>query len=493
MTINFSQLLGKSNKLVFSGDGGTSGRPLYNDIPFTVNGYNTRLGGPQSTYREFWRQFKNSSELLGVISVPITDIIGDRPNFVSPEGKPLGRNKLLKVLKFWRDNRMKDSVKGGLFDSFITGDAYWWKGSLTEEARFKAAKEICERFAINKKLNTKEFNKLIIKTSQDEDLKKPRAFDYVASSTMAIRHNRTDVLGYLQNIAGVERKFSVDEIIHHRYLNVDGKVNGFAPTQALASEIWLGWFIKQNMVSFFRNGGSPSKAFILPEELSNSSNHKFLVQTLQRYQLVENRNGNLVFTGKVDIEDLSKNPKDMEYKDLALYAASNIAFAYGIPITRIPYLIGTSATKGDSGGLSEAGYWNKISEFQDELEDLLNSQFFEPAFGANIKFIRKYKQDEVRESQTANMNADTITKYNTILHGDSKKLSADFISQFLNIPIDEMEELSEEEKQRLIPTNNVMGQNQLDNNSTEKEPDSRKKADTKRNTANDKANKGSNV
>lgn len=486
MVIAFSNFVAPSPSVNVNGER----RPIFNDIPFTVDGTNSRLGGPQSNYRLFWQQFKSSPELVATLSVPITDVLGDRPIFTNVDGTPAGRNKQLRAQKFWRDNRMKESTKAGLYDGFVTGDGYWWLGRMTSDERLKHVSDLVKR--IGNFLNTKEQNKLILKASQDEDLKAPKKFDYVASATMAIRHTNTEILGYTQNVGGQFAKFNVEEIIHYRYLTLDGKVNGFAPAEALSSEIWLLWYIKQNMVSFFRNGGAPSKMFVLPDEISGSPNHKFLVQTLQRYQMVQNRNGNLVFTGNVDMNDLAANPKDMEYKELALYAASNIAFAYGIPVTRIPYLVGTSANKGDSGGLAESGYWNRISEIQDEVEDLLNGQLFEE-MGVHIHFNRKYKQDEVRESQTSNMNADTITKYQSIFNSKGKKLSAKFMSEFLNIPLDEIEEMTEEDKQSMMTNNGLMGQNQLDKNTVEKEPDNLKRADNKRNVANNSENKGLSV
>jgi HK97 family phage portal protein len=462
------------------------GAPLFNDIPYTMSGQNTLLGGPNLNYREFWNQFKRSPELIAVLSVPITDIVGDRPHFVNPDGTPLGRNKRLEAHNFWRDNRMKESVKAGLYDGFVTGDAFWWIGKFTKAERLAKAKELLRPYA---KLMSKEnYAKLFIKTTQDEDLKKPRKFDYAASSTMIINHNQKDIGSYTQNVNGIFQTYLPEEIIHYRYFTVDGRVQGFSPVEALFSEIWLLRFIKENMLAYMRNGGSPSKVFILPEEISNSDNHRFLVQTLQRYNQVENRQGNLVFTGKIDIEDLAADPKDMEYKELALYVASNIAFAYRIPVTRIPYLVGEAASKGDSGGLAESGYWNMVSEIQDQIEDLLNGQLFEE-LGWHIKFDRKYKQDEIREAQALSMNVASVEGIQTVLMKTDKKISENYISNILNIPSTEMIELTPEEKMDEFQRTGMRNQNVLDKLSVEKEPDNRKKAAAKRNVANANINK----
>jgi hypothetical protein len=237
------------------------------------------------------------------------------------------------------------------------------------------------------------------------------------------------------------------------------------------------------MISYLENGGSPEKMFILPDEIANSTNHQFLVQTLQKYKMIENRHGNLVFTGNVNVEDLSGNPKDLEFKDLALYVMSKIAWAFNIPVTRMPFLIGSSSTRGDSGGMAESGYWNMISEKQDLVEDLLNLQLFE-SFGIQIKLNRKYKQDEVREAQTASMSADTVTKYQDIYFKQKKKISVDKLNELLGFCGDDLEDMSPEESMSPLEKNGLMNQNLLNNREMDKEPDNRKRADTKRNVVN---------
>tara|TARA_Y100000310_G_scaffold103241_1_gene101507 strand:+ start:4609 stop:6060 length:1452 start_codon:yes stop_codon:yes gene_type:complete len=483
MVFNFTQSLGNNRPVNVR-------RPLFNTTPYTNSASQNKYGGQSYTYKKFWEQFKASPECIAVISVPITDIIGDRPIFVSPDGTQLGRNKTIQANKFWRNNRGKEMVKAMLFDAFVTGDGYLWKGKMSKEDTNKIIKEMVDKF--ESRLSTKQVNDLAIKINQDEDLKKPKRLDYVASSTMDIQRDEFDVRGYIQRVNGITAKFPVEEIMHFRFMTLNGMIEGFAPLQALSAEIFLLRMIKENMMAYFNNGGTPSKVFTLPEDIANSENHQFLVETLARYNSVANRNGNLVFTGKVDIEDLNSTPKDMEYKDLSLYVTSNIAFAYGIPVSRIPYLIGQSATAGDSGGLAESGYWNRISEIQNQLEDLLNGQMFEE-MGFHIRFDRKYKQDEVREAQTESMNAATVQVYQTILRQEGLKLSPKKMSEMLKINQQDLEEMSDKEMLTPQERTGMMNQNLLNDMQVSKEPDAQKRADTKRQVANNQQSNPSGV
>ena len=182
----------------------------------------------------------------------------------------------------------------------------------------------------------------------------------------------------------------------------------------------------------------------------------------------------------------------MQYKDLALYLTSNIAYAYGVPVTRVPYLIGNAASKGDSGGISEAGYWKQVSEIQDETEDLLNSQLF-GQLGWNIRFQRSYKQDQVRESQVLNMNLDSVTKAQTIGREYKKKPTLHAVNKLIDFSDDDWEDIPEDELIDGIEKTGLMNQNLLSNINLEKEPDNRKRADTKRNVVNEKGVEGAGV
>jgi len=427
---------------------------------------------------------------MSVISIVVTDVIGDRPTFVKSDGKQLGRNKLLESQRFWRNNRVKETLSAILFDMAVTGDGFGWVGTPSVEDRFNAAKEATRRWVY--KLDSSMYKELLLKTVQDEDLKKPKRFDYIPSSTVTINSNYYDVLGYTQRVGGLSHTFSPEEVIHFRYKTIDGQVEGFSPVEALTKELALLWFVNANMTAYLENGGTPDNLFVLENARPNDDHFEKFKEQLLLYQDIRNRHKSLLATSKVEVIELNKRERDMEYQNMALYITSCIALAYNIPVTRIPFLIGRSATSGDSGGMAEKAYWNMISERQDQVEDLMNSQVFEK-LGFHMKLNRSYKQDEVRESQVSSMNADTAQKLESIFKSRKKRLSASYLTSFLNIPEEELEEIPEDEMLNPFEKTGLMNQNLLDNNSVQKEPDNRKRADTKRNVANQSINKGLSV
>lgn len=455
-------------------------RPAYRDSFFSSSRFNS-LGGTYSHAKQ-WRFFKQSPELYGVVSVPITDIMGDRPSFVRPDGSKLGPKLQNKAERLWKGNRMKETMRAILFDMFVTGDGYGWKGRLSDKERASYAKELADSFS--PMLKTKEqYNSLVLKAMQDEVLKEPKKFDYVASSTVQIISDHFDVQAYRQISAGIQQDFTPEEIIHFRYETLDGSVQGYSPLESLFKEVLLLMYVKGNMQTYMENGGQPDKLYILKDSKPGSPAYERFRESLKTFNTPTGNHGSLLASGEVDVQDVSAHMSDLQFKELALWAASNIALAYHIPVNRIPYLVGESATKGDSGGLSDAGYWNMISERQDQVEDLMNSQFFSD-LNFEIRLPRGYKQDEVRDAQTFSMNAQTVKELQSIYRSQGKQLTTSKINQLLNIAEHDIQPLPESELMSPEQRTGQQNQNLLNNLDVQNEPDNRKRADTKRNVAN---------
>lgn len=477
MVLPVTKLFTKSRRYT----GQTKPGPMLNDSGGyrSNSNYNT-YGGFSQLYQRFWRYYRTSPELVGIINLIATDIIGERPTFVDTEGRPLGRNRYYDARRKWRKLNVKEVLKGIIFDMLVTGDGFGWKGKLGEKERLKVAKEISDMY--KPALKTKEsYNKLYLNVSQCKQLKQPMNFEIVPSSTVTIEYDNFDILSYIQRAAGNEKKFNPEDIIHFRFNYIDGMPAGFSPVESLIKELSLLYFVKGNMLAYMENGGNPGKLFILENNQPGSPAYKRFEEQLRAFKDVRSRHGNMLATGKVNIQDLDEKAKDMEYKELGLYVTSCLALAFNIPVTRIPFLLGDSATSGDSGGMAESGYWKMIAEKQDYVEDKVNNELLDQ-LGFNIMLPRSYKQDEVREAQTTQMNVTSAIDMVNLWKGRGKKLSDEWLSEFLGVPMTELYE-DDLPNSSLIENSNK-GQNLLNNLDTDKEPDNRKRAATKRNVAN---------
>lgn len=471
MTIGFSNFLFTRNQI---GDRyAVEKRPLNNAIPTYPNVISPSRILSQDQ-KLMWQRFKQTPELMSTLQIPIMDILGERVQFFDRKGKVLSEERQQKINEFWAKNKGKEVLSSFLFDALLTGEGYLWKGKPNRDDITAALKTTMNNLGVE--LGDVRFKEILSNAVEDFETQEPKKIDSVASSTMHIIYDELDILRYEQIVHTKMAVFQPDEIIHFRYWRLNGDVHGFSPAEALIMEFMLLWSIKHNMRAYFENGGAPDKAFILPKEMANSPNHNYLVDVLKKYKRVQNRHGNLVFTGELDIKDLQGSLKDMEFKDLALYITSTLAFAWGIPVSRIPFLIGSAATGGDSGGLGEQGYWNRISYMQDSLEDVLNSEFFYQ-YNLSIRFNRKYKQDEVRDAQTKMMNADAITKYQEILSKCGVMPSKSKVLEMIGWNEEDIEEMPKELNSSEDGNNQRQGFE--DNQSLNSEPDKLKRNQTK--------------
>lgn len=461
-------------KFFTSGSNKPKNRPMLNEIPFTQrNGSIRAMNGPQLKKKAFVDWFMTRPELCSPVTIRVNDTITE-VDFYDLDGSPLGRNKLLQARKFWDGNQMYKRLKSWQFDRVMTGSGFLWKGSainqrsVKKEAYIKQLKEISTRTAkqalggIQTRAVEELSDKLFLR-AMDEDLRKVRIVDYIASSTMVIEHDGYDVINYVQVSNVKTEEFSPEEIIHTPFMDINGKVDGFTPVMSLGWEMVMLWAIKENMLSYFRNGAVTGKMIIMPEEIATSENFKWLKTELMNNGILENRHGHLLLTGKVEVENLEDGLKDMDFENLFMHIKSNVANAILVPLSRL----GDYQSKGggsDAGGLADSGYWSGIESDQRVIEMDLNSQLFNE-LGFSIRFKKPYKIDEVREAQAANQNIAFILQANTGLANSYQKRIK--IESYLNlisgnsreVSVDDVEDLPEEIKQLGQKPNSELNQN----------------------------------
>lgn len=446
---------------VFSKSNKSKGRPMLNEIPFsTVNRSIVGLSDALRSKRKFWDWFKTRPEFNAPISIRVDDTISEI-EFYDVDGKTaLGRNKLLSAQKFVYDNQLYERFKSMQYDRIVTGSGFLWKGSALNQRSTNKDKFYAEMKQVavreSKKMlgdiNTREATFLadkIFLRAMDEDVRKVRKIDYIASSTVAIDHDEYEVLRYVQNLTTNTEIFMPDEIVHIPLMRIDGKVDGFTPVESCVYEAIMLWAIKENMMGFFRNGNWAGKIFVLPDEVANSENHKWLVTELMNKSILENRHGHIVLTGNVDVQDIERKMEDMQHKDLALYMMGNVCSAVRVPLSRVENFLGKSSSGTDAGGLADSGYWSTIESDQRTLEMHLNQQIFND-LGFSIKFKRKNLVDEVKEAQAQVQWVSKWVQANNLLRQNGIKIKKEKLISLLNgedksIHVEDTEEMSEEE------------------------------------------------
>ena len=433
-----------------------------------------------NTFKTFFKWARRSPQLMGFLGIIATDMISDEIEF-TPIDKSSGRNRVLKAKAFWELNRGMDVAEETIYDLLLAGIGYNWLGKI-DDVQLKEFCQLAVRETMPElKAEELEFkaDRMIQIIKKDSPEKMAKKLRHIAASTVSIHTNEYEVLKYIQRVGVNTKTFSPDEVLVFKLMPLDGKVYPFPPMEAILSEIYLLWLITQNYVSFFENGGKPDNVFILPKELAGSKNHKYLIDTLTKYKKIQNKHGNLVFTGDLTIEKLMEIEHQMENKDLGLYLTSVLAMMYGVPVNRIPFLVGKAAAGGDSGGLADTGYWRKISVWQSKLEITYNRDLWVPYFGVEMKFRRGYLQDEVRETQNA-MQMTSVAEQRLRLG----LWTVEEAGNYLNIEPEIIKEAQEQKKERDEEEmkSNMLMQNLDTNDNVIKNQDAKLKAKKKQDT-----------
>jgi len=463
---------------------GEGGLPLLNSLfveQFSVFG----SFSSDNSFKQYMKWARKSPQFMGFLNIIATDILSDHIDFIPLEKGSSGRNKKLKARVFWEANDGIDLAEETIYDMLTLGIGFNWMGVINDVQ----LKEMCE--LVTRELyegkETREYEMKaadmfrLIKKNKKEDLAKN--LRHMAASTVTKHTDAHTTLNYIQRVGTNTRIFEPEEVIEFRLMPFDGKVNPYPPMEGLLAEIYLLWLITQNYVSFFENGGKPDNVFILPNEIANSKNHDYLINTLKKYKKIQNKHGNLVFTGDLKIEKLMEIEHQMENKDLGLYLVSVLAMFFGIPIGRIPFLVGKAAAAGDAGGLADSGYWRKISVWQSKIEAGYNKKLFHPFFGVSMKFGRGYLQDEVRETQTE-MQKTSVAEQRLRLGVWTVEAAGDY----LGIDEEEIKEAQEQKKKRdeeemksQMDQQNFEKKNDVINNPDKQKKDKKKKDTQKRN------------
>lgn len=445
-----SKFVGAINKPYYQKQ--SSNTPLINELTATLSNYfyaQTQLNKKKALMK--W--FKQIPELTALATKVARDVVY-KYHFENANPNEVGRNKILRANKFNQEVAYRKTLLSQMIDNLALGESFAWKGKIPEET---VKKEIQNALLYRSPLRNEKkelFERIFseVKATEgfadlqgiDEDLLRPRKLRYVPSSTTEIIFDEIDIKNYVQTVGLTKVEFSPKEIIHITLMDVDGKVNGFTAIESAVVQLELLRQMWQNMLSLHRNGGSPDKIFVLEDTKPDSPAYERMKDQLKKYKLAENKHGNLLFTGKVNVQELQQLDK-MQFTDMGLYITGLMAMMWQIPRSSIPYILGGTNTKDDTGGNSEKGYWRNVEFCQLIIAETYNTQLWMPHFGVKMVFDNTHIQQDV-QLQTADglkysniQNIDNILRANNLQLKDSKKL------QMLGLTIADIEEAKQDQ------------------------------------------------
>jgi len=348
-----------------------------------------------ATIETLYQVVKASPEVSACMFAQIEDIMADewRFNPYSSNDKK-GRGQISNAQKFAAKINFYKHLTDALWDYLITGNGYILKLSVDADA----VKSIMEDMTIalqkqfNVKVNKGEIVKII---NQETD--KPKDLQVLKASTMTINFDKTGkISSYTQQVKGEKRVYKPQDIIH---LHTVGFPYGVSPLEPILSDIGTLIFAKEFAGKYFENDGIPYFLFKMPEESPDGRNYKLLKKELKELKKKSEKYRSMVLTGNVDVEQVNKFNKDMEFAKLIEHFTMKVFMGLGVPPSRVHY-ISTSVRDPTAQvvGKQETGYYKKISFIQKGIENILNKDLWSN-FEVALQFKRSYKIDEMREAE----------------------------------------------------------------------------------------------
>lgn len=351
-----------------------------------------------------YRTVKKSPELTAALLAIVEDVMADGWKLEGFDSNKKKAEKFIDTSNFYKN------MANWVLDTLITGNGYDLKLTMNESELKSLIKEASVQ--LMKELKLKAENKTDVFEVLSQQATAPKDLQILKSSTIKINYDETGLVQtFQQEIGGRKRVYYPKDIMHLSLLNVGGEPYGFTPIEPLLSDIATLIFAKEFAGSYFENDGVPHFLFQMPEDAPDSPNYKKLKQELKELKQKAQKFRNLVVTGKIDVKELQKFNKDMEFSNLIAHFTQIILIAVGVPSYRINWTMGSKQIGGEVNRAFE-GYYKKISFLQKLIEEKLNKELFMPHFKVTFKFNRAYKIDEMREAQIVQIltQAQLVTK-----------------------------------------------------------------------------------
>jgi len=348
-----------------------------------------------ATIETLYKVVKASPEVSASIFAQIEDLMGDDWRFnpySDNDKKGKGQRKQANIFSAKVDFYKK--LTDALWDYCITGNGYILKLSVDSDA-IKSILEVMSN-SLRKKFNVK-INKGEIVKIINQETAKPKDLQVLKSSSVKINFDKTgQISSYEQEVKGEKRIYKPKDIIHLRSI---GHPYGVSQLEPLLSDIGTLIFAKEFAGKYFENDGIPYFLFKMPEENPDGRNYKLLKRELRELKKKDEKYRSMVLTGQVEVDQVNKFNKDMEFAKLIEHFTMKVFMGLGVPPHRVHYMSSTGKDPAAQVvGKVETGYYKKISFIQKGIENTLNKELWS-IFDVAMQFKRSYKIDEMREAE----------------------------------------------------------------------------------------------
>jgi len=348
-----------------------------------------------------YRTARASPEVTASLLALLEDIIADNWKLINHSSSARTKKEKEKEAKeFERKARFLRKLTDGVFDLLVTGNGYILKLSIEEEKLSTLVTNMTRSVA--KKFKVKGFfsqKKVLELVKQNLKSDKPKDLQVLKASTVKINYDETGAIkSYEQKVQSKTRVYDAKDVIHLKTLSIGGQPYGFTSLEPLLSDIALLLFAKNYAGKYFENDGTPTFMMNMPRESPNGRNYKNLKKELKELKKKTQKYRTLITTGEINVDQITKFNKDLEYSKLIDHWTRLILMGLGLPARRVHYAGMQKDEEVKAAGKDDSGYQKKISFTQKAIEEVFNLELWS-LFDVEMKFNRSYKIDEMREAE----------------------------------------------------------------------------------------------
>ena len=335
---------------------------------------------------------KRSPEITASLQAIIEDIMADGWKYWG------SKTAVNKAKAFEINANFYKILTNAIMELIITGNAYILKLGVNEEKLNSLITTLTK--SLGAKLGVKVKKETMFQFVDQDDFKTPKDLQILKSSTIKINFDDTGkVISYQQQVQGKTRVYRAKDVIHLTTMNIGGQPYGFTSLEPLLSDMGTLLLAKDYVGRYFENDGMPTFLIKMPEATPDDRNYKALKDELKRLKEKKNKYKALITTGAMEVEQIQKFNKDMEYAKLIQHFTQLVLMSLGVPSYRINYaLTGAKEEGATTVGKTETGYYKKIAFLQKAIEIIFTKYLFVD-FKVDMKFNQAYKLDELREAQ----------------------------------------------------------------------------------------------
>ena len=400
--------------------------PLFNELGYGMSADNMR----RYVSKKIFNIIKSTPELVGMLDTLVVDHFMGPYDFFNNKGQKLGSTNLKRAKEFMFKFKVRRQFYGSAIDYFVDGTCFPWHDTAKFHMSTVKQKELFNNF-VGLGANT-------LVSAADEQIKLeidyPRKVGYLAASTTEILHNETGVYGYKQEASGKIKKWNTEQVKHIKLMEFNGEVRGWSGLKSLCMETAALYMLKENMIAKLGNGGSPD-TIIHAKGTSMAAKARFerMKTALESFSHLRKSHGNMVLDTEVGAIPMGEKLKDMEYRELAMFAISEFCLALGLPTSRVPFMMtgsGGTSNKGELSGNSEDAYQKKINNRRLSWEEGWNEIFQKAGF--MVQFRKDNLQDDIRETSASTQRSTYVTGVVANLKQNDKQLTTEAMLELLS-------------------------------------------------------------